>query len=266
MAISDDLFLAILSMDAYNRGYAAGLGSGPLGLGDVGSSIGNATVITQSPSNPNSLEVQKSFFAQAYTWNGQTVISYRGTDTPSPFSSGNDFWTGWTLGAGFPSASQGTMARQFYETVTGQSVFAAAPSDVILTGHSLGGGLAGFIAALSGAETVGFDHMPFGQAAIAAFLSEVNRLAPGQTVTPELIASLGLRIPTASTFDGYYLEGEINGYLRDGSIAIALGTVLSGIPYVGTALAALGGYIAGGQIAYEATVDKTQLSAQCRRS
>jgi hypothetical protein len=50
MAISDDLFLAILSMDAYNRGYAAGLGSGPLGLGDVGSSIGNATVITQSPS------------------------------------------------------------------------------------------------------------------------------------------------------------------------------------------------------------------------
>ena len=170
MAISDDLFLAILSMDAYNRGYAAGLGSGPLGLGDVGSSIGNATVITQSPSNPNSLEVQKPFFAQAYTWNGQTVISYRGTDTPSPFSSGNDFWTGWTLGAGFPSASQGTMARQFYETVTGQSVFAAAPSDVILTGHSLGGGLAGFIGALSGAETVGFDHMPFGQAAIAALL------------------------------------------------------------------------------------------------
>ena len=39
MSISKDLFLAILSMDAYNRGYGAGVGDGeanePDGLGDL---------------------------------------------------------------------------------------------------------------------------------------------------------------------------------------------------------------------------------------
>lgn len=44
MAISDDLFLAILSMDSYNRGYGTGLE----GLGGVGSQIGNAKIIDQS--------------------------------------------------------------------------------------------------------------------------------------------------------------------------------------------------------------------------
>jgi hypothetical protein len=76
MAISDDLFRAILAMDAYNRGYNAGIGSGPLGLGGVGSQIGNATVTRQ---DGEATAQAAGFFAQSYTWAGKTVISYRGT-------------------------------------------------------------------------------------------------------------------------------------------------------------------------------------------
>ena len=44
MTISKDLFLALLSMDAYNRGY----GEGIFGLGGVRSLVGNAEIIAQS--------------------------------------------------------------------------------------------------------------------------------------------------------------------------------------------------------------------------
>jgi hypothetical protein len=70
MAISDDLFLAILAMDAYNRGYDPGLNVS-------GNSIGYA--ILRNDPLPADFQA-KSFFAQAYNWLGQTVISYRGTD------------------------------------------------------------------------------------------------------------------------------------------------------------------------------------------
>ena len=42
MAISDDLFRAILAMDAYNRRYNAGIGAPVTGL--AGNQIGNATL------------------------------------------------------------------------------------------------------------------------------------------------------------------------------------------------------------------------------
>ena len=44
MTISKDLFLAILSMDSYNRGY----GEGIAGLGGINSKIGTATLRKQS--------------------------------------------------------------------------------------------------------------------------------------------------------------------------------------------------------------------------
>jgi len=84
MSISPELMYAILSMDAYNRGYGAGIadgGQGDLdGLGDaIGTQIGTATVVARSSSDENSDEVVAGFYAIAYDWNGQTVISYRGT-------------------------------------------------------------------------------------------------------------------------------------------------------------------------------------------
>ena len=71
MAISSDLFMAILSMDAYNRGYNSSI------VALTETSIGNAT-INAVPLPAGAQDA--SFYAQSYTWNGQTVIAYRGTD------------------------------------------------------------------------------------------------------------------------------------------------------------------------------------------
>ena len=60
-----DVFLSILSMDSYNRG-----GDG-LNLGNV--HIGSANYIGEDE-NPST-----GYFASRYSWNGETVISYRGT-------------------------------------------------------------------------------------------------------------------------------------------------------------------------------------------
>jgi hypothetical protein len=70
MSISNDLFMAILAMDSYNRGYDPGISIS-------GTSIGNATLRLQSDVQANSAERAAGFFAQSYTWNGTTVISYR---------------------------------------------------------------------------------------------------------------------------------------------------------------------------------------------
>ncbi len=100
MTISKDLFLAILSMDAYNRGYNAGISDGSQvdsngvdhGLGDaIGTKIGNAEIVHRASSDPNSAEVAAGFYALAYELTGSyaspdgtglaagdTVISYRG--------------------------------------------------------------------------------------------------------------------------------------------------------------------------------------------
>ena len=89
MAMSDDLFMAILSMDAYNRRSDAGLQVS-------GSQIGNATIRSDAlPSGSSGV----SFSAEAYTWNGTKVISYCGTDSPLW-----DALKGWTAAIGFKSA------------------------------------------------------------------------------------------------------------------------------------------------------------------
>jgi hypothetical protein len=79
MALTQDLFMAILSMDAYNRGYGAGiedetLGSDglPDGLGEAGYRIGDAVV--KDVDLPSGSQAA-GFYAVAYDWNGQTVIS-----------------------------------------------------------------------------------------------------------------------------------------------------------------------------------------------
>jgi hypothetical protein len=79
LAISKDLFLSILSMDAYNRGYNPGIAN----LGGAGTVIGSATLLNRAL--PAGAE-PASFYAAAYTIGsgvtgfaaGTTVVSYRG--------------------------------------------------------------------------------------------------------------------------------------------------------------------------------------------
>ena len=96
MSISN-LMLAILAMDSYNRTYNEGIII-------PGSQIGTAMLRTvELPQGYRAA----SFFAQAYTWNGQTVISYRGTDQPTAGNGlGGDIWNGYGLATGSPHSAQ----------------------------------------------------------------------------------------------------------------------------------------------------------------
>lgn len=156
MAISRDLFLAILAMDSYNRGYDAGLADGgdgdPDGLGLSSTEatywVGSARVGSDEFLPMGAKEA--GFYAVAYRLDdGMTVISYRGTDTS------RDHTTGWLVGAGATlTYTQADETLAFYEAVTGQSTNDGPAANTIVTGHSLGGGLAGHVSALTGRRSI----------------------------------------------------------------------------------------------------------------
>ena len=103
MTISKDLFLAILSLDSYNRGYHSGISDEGQddtdGLGEV-VQIGLATSKKNSglllDDNGNRLDQAAGFYAISYKIDdgskitglntnfnlGDTIIAYRGTDDP----------------------------------------------------------------------------------------------------------------------------------------------------------------------------------------
>ena len=71
-----DVFLSLLALVSYNRGYGQNVG----GLAAAGG-IGNATIQLQSNTTDGSDEVEAGFYAIAYEWNGETTISYHGTNS-----------------------------------------------------------------------------------------------------------------------------------------------------------------------------------------
>lgn len=171
MTISRDLFLAILSMDSYNRGYAPGIQN--LLISD---SIGTATILTDASAELDANVVfNAGFYAIAYDVSGAgidgltgTVISYRGTDNISIFGSG-DIRNGWFIGGGAQgdwAGAQAPLSIEFYKAIVGvddNGQFESDPFDnnITLTGHSLGGGLAGYVASIYGRSAGIYDNMPF---------------------------------------------------------------------------------------------------------
>ncbi|NFV79475.1 Mbeg1-like protein [Magnetospirillum aberrantis] len=147
MPVSKDLFLSILSMDAYNRDYGAGID----GLGGEGAQIGTATLLKDSGIlvDENGIRRDKSsgFYAIAYDTAYGMVISYRGTDRlfdliPWSDKPGGDVWNSYGQGVGNSLTNAAHLAADFYQAVTGTSETDPKAGAAILTGHSMGGGLA----------------------------------------------------------------------------------------------------------------------------
>src|SRR6202012_2769669 len=83
--------------------------------------------------------------------------------------------SGWTLSAGYSAASEAQEALNFYTSVELNS-----GQNIQLTGHSLGGGLAGFVSDLTGAPADVFNNIPFGSGVVAEILS--HDLSQGMTL------------------------------------------------------------------------------------
>ena len=143
------LDMALLSMDVYEKSegglnFNGGIGQFNLGAADSSGFSG--------------------FFAQAYNFAGGKVLAYRGTDDIG------DVFTGWAGGIiGEPLAPQYISAAQFYQQQNSNSI--NANPNIYVTGHSLGGGLAGFVGAIYGVSATVFDNINFMGAAIEGFSS-----------------------------------------------------------------------------------------------
>ena len=141
-----ELMNAILAMDSYNRGYSQGIIL-PVELNIT--KIGNAIIAKQVDISDGSFAQSIGFYALAYEYNGEKIIAYRGTDDVNgalDLLTSDDAYHGWTLGAGNTASEQGRMAIEFYQDVAGGDLLGA---NISLTGHSLGGGLAGSRGAIS---------------------------------------------------------------------------------------------------------------------
>ncbi|MCB1558096.1 MAG: DUF2974 domain-containing protein [Alphaproteobacteria bacterium] len=137
--MSEELFNAILSMDSYNRGYGQGIILSET-TDSLNLEIGKYIIVRESDIASDDEGVNISFYAIAYkdTASDAITISYRGTDDVVW-----DPWYGWGVGRGSPYGEQAEMAIKFYQAVAGDGHWLDA--NISLTGHSLGGGLAGLV-------------------------------------------------------------------------------------------------------------------------
>ena len=161
------LFNAILSMDSYNRGYNQGILLGDFdaqGQHIAGSdvdndSLGTADIVQDSSilrdTSNNRLDIPASFYAVAYDVAGAgTIISYRGTDDLVL-----DALHGYGVSIGVPDVDQGVLAFGFYQALA--NGVDPRLASISVTGHSLGGGLAGLVGSVYGKDGKLFDNMPF---------------------------------------------------------------------------------------------------------
>jgi Ca2+-binding RTX toxin-like protein len=223
MSYADGIFSAILAMDAYNHGNGAGVrldDSSPVGF-----QIGNAAIYDNA--------TDSSFYAVAYSLNsGGKIISYRGTDNTS-----TDLFA-FPMAIGNYNVLQAYAASAFY--LEQAELFGVG--NVTLTGHSLGGGLAGFISAVYGSSATIFDNMPFeaaaenlGDAISSGSNTIYTNLFFGPTIDPSPSLSRG-------NINGYYIEGEFLSTLRGGQIsAVEQLTLGTGIDLPGVDSGVLGG-------------------------
>ena len=189
--------------------------------------------------NSDSLDgaVTVGFSASEYTLSGgKTVIAYRGTDFDFSSAAGIGGLiadvVGWFSSFGVlgdevgPVKLQPYYAQQFYELVTGRLLFpegggSGTPDpNIIITGHSLGGSLAGYIASLSKDQAVIFNEIPYlGLAltkAVNTFVNSVKDQPDFSTLLEELgkllngeESSLSFNLPTVGNITSFQTVNEI---------------------------------------------------------
>lgn len=212
MTLAPELFNAILAMDAYNRGYDAGINV----LGGVSSYVGLAHIIYQSNIKNSSAEVNAGFYGVAYSYKGETIISYRGTDYPRVDTTpARDIYHGWSLGAGITESQQAQMAIRFYQAVAkaDNSDFPIDPTkaNIELVGHSLGGGLAGYVGSLYHKSATVFDSMTFARAVINTKNKSQETDVNYNKELHDLVYGPNKSVweSDESHINGYYMGGEI---------------------------------------------------------
>ncbi|MDP2781876.1 Mbeg1-like protein [Devosia sp.] len=129
-----DIDYSILAMDAYGR-----------------TDVGGGTAIVPVGAIFVANRIESSFSAVNYSYQGETVIAFRGTDDVGDFVSGWSAALGWT--ASF--SSQIESAFSYYHEIS-------ATGSVVLTGHSLGGILAGIVNAFTDTTAVILDGAEIG--------------------------------------------------------------------------------------------------------
>jgi Ca2+-binding RTX toxin-like protein len=180
--MSDRLNFAILSMDAYHRGYDAAITglnvSRTVNGVKIVEKIGNASILeTELPTGSESA----GFYAIAYSYNGVKTIAYRGTDFNG--IDPRDPIHGFPLGGGVYQADQAELAIKFYRAVVGTNAAGVARNPynapIVTTGHSLGGGLAGYVASLYGKNAWLYDTMAYTLGAELANTAATGQAAIG---------------------------------------------------------------------------------------
>jgi Ca2+-binding RTX toxin-like protein len=173
-------------------------------------SLGGATIIMDSrvlvDGNGQRVDQPNDFYAVAYRLpDGRIVVSYRGTDNP-----GGDILYGWPQGGGILTI-QAALALKFYQAVAAHEAPGVDLREVNITttGHSLGGGLAGFVAALYNRPAVMFDNMPF-ELSVALTQNQyatsfTNQLIYGNATPWD---------PSLDDLHGFSFTGEPLQYLR----------------------------------------------------
>lgn len=174
-----------MAMDVYNRG-----GGGTLRGLEVPGSIGLVSL------GDFDADVSESYFAQSYVLrSGEIVIAYRDTDQPMDILA-------YPLAVGAYDIAQAWRAAEFYQVLA-----AANPSTAIsVTGHSLGGGLAGFVGSVYGLDGILFDNMAFELAAANAHYNSTT-LVPNTSVYIDPDARLNLYDNSPTPLDWGSLSG-----------------------------------------------------------
>ncbi|PZO81754.1 MAG: hypothetical protein DI626_10535, partial [Micavibrio aeruginosavorus] len=213
--MSSVLTNAILSMDSYNRGYGAAVLLSGNQIGNYQIS-GNSSSLGQAIFNGQLVDRDEiiGFHATSYSYNGATIISFRGTDQmsliPNPYTD-LDVAHGWSLGAGNIASEQGKMAIEYYQHVAGANANLQT-ANIALTGHSLGGGLAGYIGAIYGKSASIYDSMDYTQAALKvwqyATTSDPLLADTKQQIIEDVYAGNNPWLLNSTGVDAYHLEGE----------------------------------------------------------